>query len=301
MARPDVSWLRGSFVALVTPFREGKVDLPALDALVDLHASAGTAGLVPCGTTGESPTLSHEEHRAVVARVCEKAKGRLPVIAGTGSNSTDEAIALTAHAREAGAQGVLLVSPYYNRPTQDGLFEHFKRVSAAAGNLPVVLYNIPSRTGQDVLAPTVERLHNEVENVVAIKEATGSVDRTSDLLDRCPELVVLSGDDSLTLPLLAVGGRGVISVTANILPGLVASLVGTWERGDQDGALKIHRKIYALSKALFLETNPIPVKWAMARLGWIADEIRLPLTKLSAQHHAKVEDVLAGVGLLAKR
>jgi 4-hydroxy-tetrahydrodipicolinate synthase len=258
---------------------------------------SGTRGLVPCGTTGESPTLSHDEHRAVVAKVIEVAKGRIPVIAGTGSNSTDEAVSLTKHAAKAGAQGVLVITPYYNNPTQDGLYAHFAKVAEAAGELPVVLYNVPGRTSVDLLPPTVEKLCRNVPNIVAIKEATGSVDRTSELLDRIPELVVLSGDDSLTLPLIAVGGMGVISVIANVLPAETQALCAAALKGDLAEARRLHKRLYPLAKNLFVETNPIPVKYALARIGRIASEIRLPLTPLSAAGREKLDPALDALGL----
>jgi 4-hydroxy-tetrahydrodipicolinate synthase len=289
--------LSGSFVALVTPFHAGRVDERALLELVDWHVKSGTRGIVPCGTTGESPTLSHDEHRFVVAKVIERAAGRVPVIAGTGSNSTDEAVALTKHAVKAGAQGVLVITPYYNQPTQDGLYAHFAKVAEAAGDAPVVLYNVPGRTSVDLLPPTVEKLCRNVPNVVAIKEATGNVDRTSELLDRVPELVVLSGDDSLTLPIMSVGGTGVISVLANVVPAETQALCAAASRGDMAEARRLHRKLYPLARTLFVETNPIPVKYALARIGRISSEIRLPLTPLSASGREKLDPVLDVLGL----
>lgn len=294
------SFLAGSFVALVTPLRNGKVDERALVDLVEWHVKSGTKGLVPCGTTGESPTLSHDEHRSVVAKVIETAKGRVPVVAGTGSNSTDEAVALTKHAVKAGAQGVLVITPYYNKPTQDGLYAHFAKVAEAAGEVPVVLYNVPGRTSIDLLPPTVEKLCRNIPNVVAIKEATGSVDRTSELLDRVPELIVLSGDDSLTLPLMAVGATGVISVLANVVPAETQALCAAAQRGDMAEARRLHKRLYPLARTLFVETNPIPVKYALARIGRIAPEIRLPMTPLSAAGREKLDPVLDALGLKAQ-
>jgi 4-hydroxy-tetrahydrodipicolinate synthase len=293
----NTSFLAGSFVALVTPFRSGKVDERALGELVEWHLRSGTRGLVPCGTTGESPTLSHEEHRSVVTKVIEKAQGRIPVIAGTGSNSTEEAVALTKHAVKAGAQGVLVITPYYNKPTQDGLYAHFARVAEAAGDLPLVLYNVPGRTSVDLLPPTVEKLARNVPSVVAIKEATGNVDRTSELLDRIPGLVVFSGDDSLTLPIMTVGGVGVISVLANIVPAETQALCAAAARGDMAEARRLHQKLYPLARNLFVETNPIPIKYALARIGRISPEIRLPMTPISAAGREKLDPVLDALGL----
>jgi 4-hydroxy-tetrahydrodipicolinate synthase len=295
--RETAGFLEGSFVALVTPFRGGKVDEKALADLVEWHVQSGTRGLVPCGTTGESPTLSHEEHRAVVARVVEFARGRIPVVAGTGSNSTEEAVSLTRHAVSAGAQGVLVITPYYNKPTQDGLIAHFVRVAEAAAGLPVVVYNIPGRTSIDLLPATLETLTKAASNVVAIKEATGSIDRTNELLERMPNLIVLSGDDSLTLPLMSVGARGVISVLANVLPSETQALCAAALAGDLTSAQERHRRLYPLAKNLFVETNPIPVKYALARMGRIADEIRLPLTPLSFAGRGKLDPVLDAFGL----
>jgi len=291
------SFLSGSFVALVTPFKNGKVDERALLDLVEWHVKSGTRGIVPCGTTGESPTLTHEEHRSVVAKVIEKAQGRVPVVAGTGSNSTDEAVSLTRHAVKAGAQGVLVITPYYNKPTQDGLYAHFAKVAEAAGEIPVVLYNVPGRTSVDLLPPTVEKLCRNVENVVAIKEATGSVDRTCELLERIPDLIVFSGDDSLTLPIMAIGGAGVVSVLANIVPAETQALCAAAARGDLVEARRLHKHLYPLAKNLFVETNPIPIKYALARIGRIGPEIRLPLTPLGPQGREKLDPVLDALGL----
>ncbi|HZU99644.1 MAG TPA: 4-hydroxy-tetrahydrodipicolinate synthase [Planctomycetota bacterium] len=294
------SFLQGSFVALVTPMKGGKVDERALADLVEWHVKSGTKGLVPCGTTGESPTLSHEEHRAVVDLVVEKSKGRVPVVAGTGSNSTEEAVSLTKHAARSGAKGVLVITPYYNKPTQDGLYAHFAKVAEAAGDLPVVLYNVPGRTSVDLLPPTVEKLCRNVPNIVAVKEATGSVDRTSELLERVPDLIVLSGDDSLNLPIMAVGGAGTISVVANVLPAETQALCAAASKGDLAEARRIHKKLYPIARALFVETNPIPVKYALARIGRIGPEIRLPLTPLSASGREKLDPVLDALGLKAQ-
>ena len=297
---PSTAFLAGSWVALVTPFRNGKVDEKALGDLVDWHVASGTRGLVPCGTTGESPTLTHDEHRAVVSFVVERAKGRIPVVAGTGSNATEEAVALTRHAVKAGVQGVLVITPYYNKPTQDGLYAHFARVAEAAGDRAVILYNVPGRTSVDLLPPTVEKLCRNVPNVVAVKEATGSVDRTSELLDRVPDLIVLSGDDSLTLPIIAVGGKGVISVLANVVPAETQALCAAALRGDMAEARALHKKLYPLARNLFVETNPIPVKHALARMGRIGPDLRLPLVPLSAAGREKLEPTLDALGLVPR-
>ena len=282
----------GSFVALVTPFRGGKVDVEKLEELVDYHVEAGTSGLVPCGTTGESATLSHEEHELVISTVVRKADGRIPVIAGTGSNSTSEAIRLTRHAKEAGADGALLITPYYNRPTQKGLVAHFEAVSRAV-DIPLVLYNVPSRTGVNMLPPTVIECAS-LPNVVGIKEASGSIDQTVEILSAC-ELTVLSGDDSLTLPLMSVGAKGVISVAANVVPKPMVDLVDLAAAGDFAGAREVHFRLYPLFKALFVETNPIPVNAAMALQGMIGPELRLPLVPASDATREALEKVLAAI------
>ena len=279
----------GSIVALVTPFKDGKVDFAKLDELVAYHIKTGTNGIVPCGTTGESATLSHEEHEEVIARVVRTADGKIPVIAGTGSNSTSEAIRLTRFAQEAGADGALLITPYYNRPTQEGLYRHFAKV-AAETELPLVLYNVPSRTGVNMLPETVIRL-GEIKNVVGVKEASGSVDQAVEII-RGADLDVLSGDDSLTLPLMSVGAAGVISVSANIVPEMMVDLVDLAAAGDLRGARELHLKLFPLFKALFLETNPIPVKTAMAIEGTLNGELRLPMCEMTPGNREKLSNVL---------
>jgi 4-hydroxy-tetrahydrodipicolinate synthase len=279
----------GSIVALVTPFKDGKVDYPKLEELVEFHIKAGTNGIVPCGTTGESATLSHEEHEEVIARVVKAAEGNIPVIAGTGSNSTSEAVRLTRFAQEAGADGALLITPYYNKPTQEGLLRHFSKV-AAETDLPIVLYNVPSRTGVNLLPETVIRL-GEIKNVVAIKEASGSIDQAVEIM-RSADLDLLSGDDSLTLPLMSVGAVGVISVAANIVPEMMVDLVDLASDGDFKAARELHLRLFPLLKALFLETNPIPVKAAMALEGTLNGEMRLPLCEIGAANREKLAKVL---------
>ncbi|MCG3116681.1 MAG: 4-hydroxy-tetrahydrodipicolinate synthase [Candidatus Manganitrophus sp. SA1] len=289
----------GSIVAIVTPFKKGKVDEKAFGELIDFHLRSGTHGIVPCGTTGESATLSHEEHKRVVELAVKMAGGRIPVIAGTGSNSTEEAIAFTRHAKAAGAAGALLITPYYNKPTQEGLYQHYKAVAKAV-DLPLVLYNIPGRTGVNMLPATVARLM-DFDNIIGIKEGTGSLQQISDLVQLCGErLVILSGDDFTALPTMAVGGKGVISVTANIAPADMAQMIEAAERGDYGRARKLHDQLYPLHQVMFVETNPIPVKAALALMGKCADEVRLPLWRMSDENLKKLKAALKRYGLLKK-
>lgn len=286
----------GCTVALVTPFRDGAVDFEALRALVDWHVSQGTPTIAPVGTTGESPTLSHDEHERVIATVVEQVAGRAKVMAGTGSNATSEAIRLTKFAARAGADAALLVAPYYNRPTQAGLYAHFAAVAEAV-DLPQVLYNIPGRTGRNMEPETVERL-SRLGPIVAIKEAAGSLDQVSDLLGRT-DLTVLSGDDSLTLPMLAVGAEGVVSVVANLVPRDVMAMVSAFEAGDLAEAQRRHRQLFPLCRDLLsLATNPIPVKEALALLGRSSGELRLPMTPLDEPGRAALRAALQAYGLL---
>jgi 4-hydroxy-tetrahydrodipicolinate synthase len=285
----------GVTVALVTPFRGGEVDFAALRRLVDWHVEQGTDGLAPVGTTGESPTLDHDEHERVIAAVVEQAAGRIKVIPGTGSNSTREAIRLTRFARRTGADGALMVGPYYNKPTQEGYFRHFAAVAEAC-DLPIVLYNIPGRTGSNILPETVARLA-ELPTVVAIKEATGSLDQASHIASLC-DLTLLSGDDSLTLPLLSVGGRGVVSVVGNLVPGDLKALVAAYEAGRTAEALHWHRRLFTLCRDLLsVATNPIPVKTALKLLGRGTGELRLPLCPLDAAGEARIAQTLRAYGL----
>ena len=289
---------RGSMVALVTPFRHGRVDVPRLKGLVDWHVRQGTDGLVPCGTTGESATLSHEEHEQVIEVVIQQARGRLPVIAGTGSNNTDEAIRLTRHAERAGADAALLIAPYYNRPTQEGLYRHFKAVADAV-HLPLILYNIASRTGVNIEPETFARLA-AVKNIVGVKEASGSLEQMARIKALCgARFALISGDDALTLPVLAIGGTGVISVVANVVPKPVARLVAAFERGRIAEARALHYELLAITKAMFLETNPIPVKTAMGLMGLLEPELRLPLCPMSPANQAKLVAVLRQYRLLS--
>lgn len=287
---------RGTYVALVTPFKDGQVDFDTLDALVDRHIDAGIAGIVPCGTTGESPTLSHAEHDTVIERVVRRAAGRVHVMAGTGSNSTAEAIRLTRHAEQAGADSSLQVSPYYNKPTQIGLYEHFKAI-AGSTSLPLVLYNIPGRCGVEIAPETMAELA-KIKNIAAVKHATGSMDGASALRTMC-EIDILSGDDSMTLPLMSIGGVGVISVIANVIPKDMKALTDAALAGDYATAETLHRKMFALGKGMLtLATNPIPVKAAMAMLGLCAEELRLPLCTMDDARKATLRAALVEYGLL---
>jgi len=286
----------GSLVALVTPFADGEVDFETLRELVDFHVRSGTDGLVPVGTTGESPTLTPEEHDKVIRVVVEEAAGRKPVIAGTGSNSTAEAIERTRIAREVGADGSLQVLPYYNKPTQEGIYQHFATIAGAV-DLPMILYNIPGRCGVNMQPGTIARLA-EIENVVGIKEASGQLDQVSEIAAHC-DLTILSGDDSLTLPIASVGGKGVISVVANIVPTDVKALTDAILEGDFATARKWHRKLFKLSKALLsMATNPIPIKAAMALLQMCSEELRLPMVPMAAEKNEQLQQILTDYGLL---
>lgn len=288
---------QGSLVALVTPFRNGKVDEPTLKELVEFQIAGGTDAIVPCGTTGESPTLDHEEHRNVIDLVIRAVNKRIPVVAGTGSNSTAEAISLTKHAKAAGADAALIVLPYYNKPTQKGLIEHCRAIADAV-TLPLILYNIPGRTGVNMLPETVAQLA-EHPNIVGMKEATGNLEQmTQDIVLCGDKLSFLSGDDTLTLPLMSVGGRGIISVVANIVPKDVADMTHAFLSGDWKRARELHLKLFPLSQAMFIETNPIPVKTALAMMGKIREEFRLPLCSMVEANRKKLEAALRNYGLL---
>ncbi|MCI0547632.1 MAG: 4-hydroxy-tetrahydrodipicolinate synthase [Candidatus Rokubacteria bacterium] len=284
---------QGSIVALVTPFRNGVVDEAKLRELVDFHAASGTDGIVPCGTTGESPTLSHDEHKRVVEIVIEQAAGRLQIVAGTGSNSTAEAIDLTRHARKAGANAALVVNPYYNKPTQEGLYQHFRTIAETV-DIPILVYNIASRTAVNVETDTLARLAHDCPNIVGVKEASGSLDQMTQVVLACgQEFSVLSGDDNLTLPLMAVGGRGVISVIANLVPRETVEMTHAALGGDWKRARELHWKLFPLCKAAFLETNPIPIKEAMAMAGMIEPELRLPLCRMADGNRERLRKVVA--------
>ncbi len=287
----------GTLTALVTPFRDGRVDEDALRALVERQIEAGIDGLVPCGSTGESATLSHAEHRQVVEIVIDAAAGRVPVVAGTGSNSTREAIEFTAHARDAGAEGALLLSPYYNKPTQEGIYAHYATI-AEETRLPLVVYNVPGRTASNIAAETVARLAR-LPGIVGIKEASGDLDQMAHVIAKSPtDFAVLSGDDGLTLPLLALGGRGVISTSSNVAPAAMAELVRSFLAGDVAAARQRHYELLSLFDVLFCETNPIPVKAAVSALGLCDDEIRLPLTKLGDANLERLKVVMKDLGIL---
>ncbi len=272
--------LKGVYTAIVTPFSGGKLDLKALARLVEIQIKAGVDGIVPVGTTGESPTLSFEEHIKVIERVIDTANSRCTIIAGTGANSTDEAIYLTNEAKKAGADATLQVTPYYNKPTPEGLYRHFSAVADKCG-LPVVLYNVPGRCGIPIPVETIVRLSKN-RNIVAVKEAGGSVERVSAILDLC-DITVLSGDDSLTIPMMAVGATGVVSVVSNLIPGELKEMVDAFASGDISKAQKLHMKYFPLFRDMFVEANPIPIKTAMAIRGLIKEEFRLPMCPISAK------------------
>ncbi len=287
----------GSMVALVTPFKDGKVDWESLEGLVEFHIKNGTHGIVPCGTTGESATLNHKEHGAVIQAVIKAVKKRVPVIPGTGSNSTEEAIELTRGAEQAGADGALMISPYYNRPTQEGIYQHYKKVASEVG-IPLIVYNIPSRTGSKIEAETLARL-SEIKNIGGVKEATGSVDQAIDVLRLCKgRLAVLSGEDTLTFSLMALGGKGVISTVANIAPKEMSDLAqacldGNWEKGRD-----LQMKLVPLIRSVFIETNPIPVKTALSLMGKCRGEMRLPLTPMADANLKKLKQAMTDFGLI---
>jgi len=287
----------GAMVALVTPLQDGEVDFKTLDELIDFQVEHGIDAIVPVGTTGESPTLSHEEHKKVIERIIKTVGGAVPVIAGAGSNSTAEAIELTAFSKKVGADATLQVCPYYNKPTQEGFYQHFKAIAEEV-NLPIVLYNIPGRCAAGLTPETVARLA-EIENIVAIKEATGSLDQASEIAMRC-DITIISGDDSMTLPLASVGGKGVISVIANIVPADVKAMTDLILEGDLVSARQWHKKLFSLSKSMLtLATNPIPIKAAMALLDMASEELRLPLTPLEESRRQILHQALVDYGLLS--
>ncbi len=292
-----MSRFSGSMTALITPFRDGGIDEAALEKIVEHQLENGTSALVPCGSTGESATLTHAEHVQVVEKVVAISAGRVPVIAGTGSNSTREAVALTASAKRAGAAAALLISPYYNKPTQEGIYQHYKHIAEQTG-MPLIVYNIPGRTGSKIEAKTIARLA-ELDGIIGLKEATGSLDEAQEVSRLCGEsLDIYSGDDSLTLPLMAVGAVGVISVIANVAPAQSARSVAAAAAGDFTTARKEHFALLPLMRALFVETNPIPVKAAMSMLGFCSDELRLPLTTLTDSSRTVLRAALVEAGLL---
>lgn len=286
---------KGSYVALVTPFENGKVDEKAFRKLIDFHIDNGTDGLVPCGCTGEAATLVMEEQKRLIKIAVEISEKRIPVVAGTGSNNTAEAVELTVFAKKAGCDGALIISPYYNKPTPEGQYRHYRAIAQKA-DIPIMLYNVPSRTGISLLPTTVARL-SKVDNIVAIKEAAGSVQQVMDILSLC-DIIVMSGDDAMTLPFMSVGAKGVVSVVANIVPAKVHDLVQSFLDGDKEKSRKIHFEILALCKAMFIETNPIPVKTALGMMGMIGEEWRLPLCEMDRENRTKLEKILGEYKLI---
>ena len=288
----------GTYTAIVTPFKDGQLDEAALARLIQRQIKGGVDGIVPVGTTGESPTVDFDEHVQIISRSVKFAAGKIKVLAGTGANSTSEAIALTQAAEAAGADGSLQVAPYYNKPSPEGLYRHFKAI-ARATKLPIVLYSIPGRCGIEIGIETVRRLAADCKNIVGIKEAGGSCDRVSQLRAALgPKFAILSGDDSLTLPFMAVGAQGVISVASNVIPREVSAMVAAFARGDLKKAAQLHAKYYPVFKDLFIETNPVPVKAALAMLGLIGAEYRLPLVPLAAANRARLRATLRACGVL---
>ena len=287
----------GALVAIVTPFRRGGVDEKAFRRLIEFQIENGTNAIIPCGTTGESATMSHDEHKRVVELAVKAVDGRVPVVAGTGSNSTAEAVELTRHAHKAGADAALMILPYYNKPTQEGIYLHFKTVAKAVP-LPIILYNMPGRTGINAQPETVARLAR-IKNIVGIKEASANMEQISRIVELCGDgFDVLSGDDAMTLPIMAVGGKGVVSVASNVVPRQVAEMTAAWLKGDAAGARERFFRLLPLFRALFLETNPIPIKMALGFMGLIGPEMRLPLCPMGPENTKKLKAVLADYGLL---
>jgi 4-hydroxy-tetrahydrodipicolinate synthase len=290
---------KGSLVAMITPFtKNNTVDEKGIEELVEFHIKNGTNGIVPCGTTGESPTLSHEEHKKVVELTIKAVAGRVPVIAGTGSNCTQEALDLTSHAKEAGADAALIITPYYNKPTQKGLYLHFKKIAEEV-DLPIIIYNVPSRTGVNMLPETLAELA-ELKNIIGVKEASGNLDQMTEIIELCGDkIILLSGDDKLLLPVLSIGGKGVISVVANIIPYEVSKMVKEFENGNYQEAKEIFlSKVYPLSNAMFYETNPIPVKTSAQLMGLPSGGLRLPMSPMSENNLLKLKADLIKFGLL---
>ncbi len=289
--------LKGAFTALVTPFSKGRVDEERYREHIEWQIEQGINGLVPCGTTGESATLSHAEHEDVIRICIDQAKGRVPVIAGAGSNNTKEAVGLARFAKNAGADAILLITPYYNKPTQEGLFAHYKTIAAEV-SIPTIVYNVPGRTGVNVAAQTMARMYKEIPEVVGVKEATGNLCQISDILEFCGEnLVLLSGDDFTLLPTLAIGGKGVISVVSNIAPRAFADLCDAAFRGDTATAKNLHFSLAPLCRACFLETNPAPVKTALAMMGKMENDMRLPMVPLTPANQQTLRELLTGYGI----
>ena len=288
----------GAFTALVTPFRNGEVDEERYREFIEWQITEGIDGLVPCGTTGESATLTHDEHEKVISICIDQAKKRVPVIAGAGSNNTAEAIRFTRFAKRVGADAALHITPYYNKPTQEGLYAHFKAIAGAV-DMPLFVYNVPGRTGVNVAAATMARMFKEIPQVIGAKDATCDFIQLSETMELCgPKFTLLSGDDFTLLPTLSLGARGVISVTSNLVPGKVAALCAAWKKGDIDTARRIHYELNPLNRACFVETNPIPVKTALAKMGKMSGELRLPMVPLQAQNESRLNEALHGLGLV---
>lgn len=287
----------GVYTALVTPFRDGMIDYKSLEGIIEMQVEGGVDGILPMGTTGESPTVSHDEHKEFVRKVVKLVNGRVKVIAGTGSNSTDEAIDLSKSAEEDGVDGIMLVNPYYNKPPQRGLVSHFETVAKAV-SVPVIVYNIPGRTGINFLPESLKELLDRAENVVTVKEASGDISQMMRVIELCSDrLTLLSGDDNLLLPVLSIGGKGVISVLSNLLPGDVKSVVTEFEKGNFDRSRELFYRLLPLCRAMFLETNPIPIKAAMAMKGYCSSEMRLPLMSLSSENEDRLRQALIDYGL----
>ena len=286
----------GSIVAIVTPFENGKIDKQRLSELIEFHISEGTSAILPCGCTGEAATLTHNEQKYMIKLVIDIVNGRVPVIAGTGSNSTEEALVLTMSAKDAGADGALLITPYYNKPTPEGLYLHYEKIAKAV-DIPIILYNVPSRTGISILPETVAKL-SKIDNIVAIKEASGSLEQVNAIMELC-DIIILSGDDALTLPMMVLGAKGVISVAANVVPKHMAMMVKSFMSGDLEKSRKIHLNLFPLFRALFYETNPIPLKTALGMMGMIIPELRLPLCEMRKENVGRLRKVLTNIGILS--
>ena len=289
---------QGAFVAIVTPFANGSVDEDGLRELIEFQIASGTHGIVPCGTTGESATLSHEEHERVIEITVDQVKGRVPVVAGTGSNNTAEAIRLTRHAKNCGADGALMIAPYYNKPTQEGLYQHFKTVAAAVA-IPIIVYNIPGRSAVNIAPDTLARL-SRIDNIIGVKEAAGSIKQVTEIITQCePGFTVLAGEDYITFPLLCVGGKGGISVVSNVAPGDMANLCRLFFDGQMSAARELYYRLLPLCDAMFVETNPAPVKTALALMGKIKSaELRLPLVAMQPQNVDRLRQALSAYGIL---
>ncbi len=288
----------GAFTALVTPFKNGKVDEEAYRAHIEWQIEQGIDGVVPCGTTGESATLSHAEHAQVIKICVDQVKGRVPVLAGAGSNNTTEAIELTRCAKDAKADGALLITPYYNKPTQAGLIAHFAAIAREVP-MPFIVYNVPGRTSVNLLPQTVAAMRKQIPEVIGIKEATGNLCQVSEVIEYCGrDFIILSGDDFTVLPTLAIGGHGVISVVSNVAPGMMRKLCKAWRKGDIEKAQRLHYKLSPLNRAMFMETNPIPAKTALGLMGRISPELRLPLVPMGEENKAKLEGILKKSGIL---